>query len=267
MESQEEPSREGTGPDTAAAPAAASPEAGSSLPVRGPGPSRGERLMALVQVVLCTDVWATFLVQIVLGLFGFTLPAVLHSSRLLALFLLCNSILILSAIGVMVKLRGESWRMFVGSGFRWRREALVGVWIVPLLFVSTSAVGFFFRRFFPELVTAENPMLAIIETPADVLWFLAMGITAGGIKEEIQRAFVFRRFERYLGGIHVGLIVWTLYFGIGHALQGFDNAVGAGVLGLLFGITYIWRQNVVAPVVAHALYDTVVVLYSFFLLR
>ncbi|MBI3939196.1 MAG: CPBP family intramembrane metalloprotease [Acidobacteria bacterium] len=235
----------------------------SCKPLTIPGP--GSRLWALLEVILCTDLPAALLVQFAVILMGFRIEDIFHSSSLFAIIRLSSSALILGTIALFLSVRRERFWTLLGSGFQWRREALVGLAVVPVLFGATGLVGFFFRRFFPEMVTAENPILTLIKTPLDTLWLLLTAVLAGGLEEEIQRAFVLRRFEKYLGGISVGLVVWTVYFGAGHYVQGFDNAMGAGMLGLLFGLTYIWRQNLVAPVVAHAAYDSIVVLlYSAF---
>jgi membrane protease YdiL (CAAX protease family) len=66
--------------------------------------------------------------------------------------------------------------------------------------------------------------------------------------------------------MHIGLVLWTLFFAYGHMMQGIDNAAGAGALGLIFGLLYIWRRNLVAPIVAHAAYDvTTLIIYWEFL--
>ena len=82
----------------------------------------------------------------------------------------------------------------------------------------------------------------------------------GGLKEELQRAFVLTRFEENLGGVAVGLGLWSLFFAFGHVIQGLDNAVAAGVLGLLFGVLFIRRRSVTGPIVAHASYDILTLL-------
>jgi membrane protease YdiL (CAAX protease family) len=51
------------------------------------------------------------------------------------------------------------------------------------------------------------------------------------------------------------LILWSIFFAYGHLLQGVDNATGAGVLGILFGLLYVWRRILIAPMIAHAAYD------------
>ena len=224
---------------------------------------------ALFDVLLCTDLLASLvilLVYVTCSAIGYPLPPLLNSARLLAGVQMVGGAVVVATVLVILRLRREPWRTLIGRGFSPLREAAVGLATVPVLFLATGAVGYFFRTFFPSLVTSQNVLLGMIRTPLDLIWFLIMGITVGGIKEEIQRAFALRWFEKHLGGIYYGLAVWTVYFGIGHFLQGFDNTVGAGVLGLLFGWTYIRRQNIVAPVVAHAAYDAIVVAYSFFAL-
>jgi hypothetical protein len=56
-------------------------------------------------------------------------------------------------------------------------------------------------------------------------------VVAGGIREEVQRAFLLRRFEQWLGGPVVGVIVASIGFGAGHIIQGRDVAVVTGCSG------------------------------------
>src|SRR2546426_994037 len=77
-------------------------------------------------------------------------------------------------------------------------------------------------------------------------------VVAGGVREEIQRAFLLHRFEVWLGGRGVGIVVGSAAFGAGHLLQGADAAVATGLLGVFWGIVYLRRRSVVAPVVSHS---------------
>ena len=56
-------------------------------------------------------------------------------------------------------------------------------------------------------------------------------MVAGGLREEVQRAFILHRFERHLGGAAIGLVVFSVAFGLGHLVQGRDAAVITGLLG------------------------------------
>jgi membrane protease YdiL (CAAX protease family) len=77
-------------------------------------------------------------------------------------------------------------------------------------------------------------------------------VIAGGVREELQRAFLLRRFERWLGGRGVGIVVTSTAFGAGHWIQGADAAVATGLLGAFWAIVYLRRQSSVAPVVSHS---------------
>ena len=82
--------------------------------------------------------------------------------------------------------------------------------------------------------------------------FIVVVIVAGGVREELQRAFILHRFEQRLGGIHLGLVLFTIAFGALHADQGIDVSIAVGLLGLIWGLIYIRRRSAVLPIVNHA---------------
>src|SRR5690606_36141747 len=99
------------------------------------------------------------------------------------------------------------------------------------------------------------PLQAMLETPVRLAIFAVVVVVAGGIREEVQRAFILHRFEHDLGGAWIGLILFSLAFGLGHTVQGYDAAVLTGALGLLWGLVFLARRSIVAPVVSHALFN------------
>jgi membrane protease YdiL (CAAX protease family) len=106
----------------------------------------------------------------------------------------------------------------------------------------------------------------MVRTPLDLGLFLVTSLLAGGVKEEVQRAFILVRFERHLGGTAVGLTVWSVFFALLHQVQGVDKAVAAGVLGFLFGLLYVRSRRLAGPIAAHAAYDVITLLafWTFF---
>ena len=85
-------------------------------------------------------------------------------------------------------------------------------------------------------------------------------IVTGGIKEEMQRAFVLHRFDQSLGGARAGLVVYSVVFGTGHIIQGYDVAIVTTLLGLAWGIVYLRRRSLVASSVSHAGFNAAQVL-------
>ena len=92
-------------------------------------------------------------------------------------------------------------------------------------------------------------------------------LVAGGVREELQRAFLLHRFDQHLGGARVGVVVTSLAFGLGHTLQGWDAAVVTGLLGAFWGVIYVWRRNVIPTIVSHALFNVGEVLLAITALR
>ena len=233
--------------------------------VESPHPS--ERLLAFFEVLIVALLGDLLVVPLILSLGDFQPEQVFQEAGLLCLILVTKATATLLVIALLLKARGESYRVlgWRGSGFlkaTWR-----GLAFLPVLFVAIVAVDWLFQLVLPQYVSETNLLLEMLQAPQDVLFFLATGVYVGGIQEEIQRAFVLTRFQRYLGGSLLGLILWSLFFGLGHAIQGVDNAVKAGVLGLLFGVLYLRGKNVTAPIVSHAFYDVITVLLFWFYMR
>lgn len=217
------------------------------------------RISALLEV-LTVALLGSFLAQVGFSFFGVSCGRVLADSRLFFLFLICEASITVLLVALFLSVRGESFRKIGWNWERFSTEIGIGVCSVPILFGSTVVVATFFHWALPGYVSATNPLLDLVQNRVDLLLFLISSICVGGFKEEIQRAFVLVRFENHLGGIFLGLVLWSVFFGFGHQTQGVDNAVGAGVLGLLFGLLYVWRRKLAAPIICHALYDVITVL-------
>ena len=56
------------------------------------------------------------------------------------------------------------------------------------------------------------------------------------------------------------MIVTSVAFGAGHLVQGYDAAIVTGLLGAFWGVVYLRRRSVVAPMVSHAGFDLLQIL-------
>ncbi len=141
------------------------------------------------------------------------------------------------------------------------REAVIGLALVPVLFAGVVAVLALVRVLAPSLHNvATNPFEGLIRTPLDA-WILgAMAVVSGGIKEEAQRAFILHRFDQHLGGARVGLVLFSLAFGAGHFIQGWDVGVVTTLLGFFWGVLYLRRGSTAASMVSHSGFNVAQVL-------
>ena len=224
------------------------------------------RVLALIEVAIVA-VAGSLLARIVLQILAVPPDQIWEHTPTLFLFMVVEATITLILVLFFLRMSGESLWSLGWRGQGLAKESVVGVVSIPVLFGSTFLVGTLFHVFFPEQISKSNPLLDLVQTKTDLTLFLVSSVYVGGIKEEIQRAFVLRRFNRFLGSLPTGLILWSIFFGAGHAVQGIDNAVGAGVLGLLFGLLYLMRGSVVGPIWAHALYDMITLGVFWFLMR
>ena len=217
-----------------------------------------DRFLALIEVIVVA-LAGTLIGLAIMALFGYSGLELMESGTRLSAFMILEATLTLLLVGALLALRGQTSRL-IGAATPKLSNLLFGFACVPLLFVVTLVVGTFFRAFAPDWVTDQNPLLALIQSPLDVALFVLASCFTGGLKEEVQRAFVLERFRSHLGGVWFGLALWTAFFAYGHLAQGADNAIGAGALGLAFGLLYILRGSLWGPVGAHALFNTTTVL-------
>lgn len=213
------------------------------------------RAVALVEVLLCSDYPTQIVVAQVLAAAG--LHAQDSSGALsltyVAALTLADTVLLVALIAILLRAHGERLRGLLLGERSIGGELLVGL---PLTFASLAialVVLGGIQLLAPSLHTVEhNPLQDLLRTPRGAVVFGVIVVVAGGVREEIQRAFLLQRFERWLGGATVGVVVASVAFGAGHLLQGIDAVAATAVLGAFWGVVYLRRRSVVAPMTAHA---------------
>ena len=214
----------------------------------------GGRAAALLEILICSDYPTQIALAWMFATLGYgPFAGRPLSVRYVALLSLTDTVLLLALIAMFLSARGERARdVFLGARSPWR-EALAGL---PLTFVAlilgVMVLGGI-QQLAPWLHTVEhNPLQELIRTPRDAAVFAVVVVVAGGIREELQRAFLLRRFEQWVGGAGVGVVVTSVAFGAGHLVQGADAAIATGLLGAFWAVIYLRRRSVAAPIVSHA---------------
>ena len=225
-------------------------------PVELPPPTLPiERLGALIEVFLCSGLPTQLLVFQALTSIGMSShsadggwsPAFIVSMALI------DMVLVLLLIWVFLRAHGEPLTRFVLGPRRPLREVLLGVACVPAAFLFVVVVLAAILAIRPSLHNvAVNPFERMLQTPRDAAIFAVVVMLAGGVREEVQRAFIVRRFDQYLGGALVGILLYSVIFGLGHIEQGYAAAIATGSLGAGWGLLYWHRQSVIAPIISHA---------------
>ena len=214
-----------------------------------------ERLGALIEVVLCSGFPTQLLVFAALTQLGMSSRASDGglSPPFIVIWALTDMALVLALVYVFLRAHREPLREFIVGPRRPLREALLGVALIPAAFAVVVIVLAVILALEPSLHNVPvNPFERMLQTPRDAAVFAVVAMLAGGVREEVQRAFIIRRFDQYLGGGLLGIALYSVLFGVGHIEQGYAAAIATGTLGAGWGLIYRARGSIVAPVVSHA---------------
>lgn len=214
-----------------------------------------QRLGALVEVVLCSGFPSQVLIIGLLTGLGMSFRT--DGGQLSPAFLFTLSLLdtgaVVGLVFVFLWTHRESPRDVLLGGRPPVLEAFLGIVLLPFIFMLVVVVLAVILVYAPQLHNVpRNPLEDLLQTREHAVVFGIVVMIAGGVREEIQRGFILHRFDRYLGGGVVGVIVFSVVFGLGHVEQGLDAAIATGVLGAAWGSVYLVRRSIVAPMVSHA---------------
>jgi len=222
-----------------------------------------ERATAVLEILLCSSIPTQLSIGALLHLAGIaSTDAAGHLSLTFVLMLsLADTALLIVMMMFFMHVHGETARATWFGTSHGLREALVGLATVPLVFVGVGIILNAIRLFAPSLHNVEtNPLEQLAATPGQAAAFSLVAIIAGGVREELQRAFMLRRFEQYLGGATLGVWVLSIAFGLGHVMQGWDAVATTATLGAFWAWMYLQRRNSVAPIVSHAGFNSLEIL-------
>jgi membrane protease YdiL (CAAX protease family) len=183
------------------------------------------------------------------------------SLTFIGLLALGDTALLIGLMVLFTRLHGQTVRELWLGTRPIGREVLRGLFLIPAVFLIAVVLLNVLRLTAPWLHNVPtNPLEQLATTPGGATLFGVVAIVAGGLREELQRAFLLQRFERHLGGATVGVIVLSAAFGIGHIVQGWDAVITTAVLGAFWAILYLRRRSVIAPVVSHSGFNALEIL-------
>jgi membrane protease YdiL (CAAX protease family) len=225
------------------------------------------RMIALGEVVLCSGFPTQLAVALFLSVIGITSIGQQGGLSLwyVTALSLGDVVVLIALITYCLRRHGERLRdVFFGSRPQ-ALEVMLGLLLIPLMVVVAATVVQTLHYFWPWLRNVpENPLEALINSPLNAFIVAFVAIVAGGLREELQRAFILRRFEQHLGGKWVGLIVFSTVFGLGHYIQGWDTAIATGILGAIWGAVFLVRRSVTSTMISHAGFNATEIVIAFF---
>lgn len=232
----------------------------TALPAPGAeaGPPPLSRARAVLEALLCTSYPTQVVAAALLALAGrgpHSPDGRLDPHFVIAVSVL-DALLVLMLVAAFLWRRGESFReLCLGSAPVWR-EAVLGVSLVVPITLGVAAIVLGARALWPSLHNVPvNPLAAIMADPQLVILFAVVVVLAGGVREEIQRAFQLHRLTPVVMRPGLAVLVTSIAFGLGHTVQGRDVALATFALGAVWGTLWLRRRSLVAAAVCHALFN------------
>lgn len=227
-------------------------------PVAEAGPPPLSRARAVVEALLCTSYPTQVVAAALLAMAGRgpqTADGLLDPHFVIAVSVL-DALLVLGLVVAFLWRRGESFhQLCLGSVPVWR-EAALGVSLVVPITLGVAAIVLGARALWPSLHNVPvNPLAAIMADPQLVVLFAVVVVLAGGVREEIQRAFQLHRLTPAVMQPGLAVLVTSVAFGLGHLIQGRDVALATATLGAVWGTLWLRRQSLVAAAMCHALFN------------
>jgi membrane protease YdiL (CAAX protease family) len=216
------------------------------------------RLGALIEVILCSGFPTQIFIISAMTLAGMQLEIApgRWSPAFVSTLSMLDTVLVIGLVVFFIKAHRERVSEVLLGSRRVVSELVLGLWLFPVVFGIALVVLVLVMTLAPQLHDVpRNPLEAMLQTRADAVMFAFVATIAGGVREEIQRGFILHRFSQFLGGGPVGILVYSILFGLGHRDQGWDATIAVATLGAIWGTIYLIRRSIVAPMVSHALFN------------
>lgn len=222
---------------------------------RAPRLAPADRLAALLEIILTSGFPTQFLLIGSLHALGMPLqtPDGALNPRFVFTLSLLDAALVIALVLLLLRAHNESVRDVLLGRVRLLKEAGIGLLLIPVTFFIVAVILVLVLTYAPWLHNVpRNPLEDMLRNRTDAAIFAVVVMIAGGVREEVQRGFIVHRFGQYLGGGVVGVVTYSVLFGAGHYEQGYDVALATAALGAFWGLVYLGRRSIVAPVVSHA---------------
>ncbi len=153
----------------------------------------------------------------------------------------------------------------VSLGWRpeWRDMGVGALLFVPFFFFSDWLSGML--ESLGLSAPATPPISVDPQGTSQLLLACVLVLVIAVAEETIFRGYLILRFQAISKSPAFAVVASAFVFSLGHGYEGSAGVVTVGVMGLIFGLIYLWRRSLVAPMTMHLLQDLLVIVVLPFL--
>jgi membrane protease YdiL (CAAX protease family) len=135
------------------------------------------------------------------------------------------------------------------------RDIILGVVLFVPTFYGTALLDQFLTSIGFSSPSTPLPSLEPTRTTAEMLLALVLVAVVALTEETMFRGYLMLRFRTVTASPVWSLLLAAVVFSLGHGYEGTAGVVTVGTMGLIFGLVYVWRKSLVAPMTMHFLQD------------
>lgn len=147
-------------------------------------------------------------------------------------------------------------RELIGLTLRnaWKEFGLGVALYVPFFFLA-FAVDLGFRRAGLSTPSGPAPTFLTPKGTAESVLALLLVVVVAISEETMFRGYLITRLRAITGSLAGSLILSAAIFSVGHGYEGSAGMATVGVMGLVFGLVFVWRRSLLAPMTMHFIQD------------
>jgi uncharacterized protein len=132
----------------------------------------------------------------------------------------------------------------------WQREVLAGVLLYLPFAIGVGFIESILRHAglpAPEQLPPSLRLAGFTDYVMAPIFLLTVAFS----EELLFRGYLIRRIGQLAGSSWAAVLLSSLVFALGHGYAGSLGVVTVGIMGVLLGVIYLWRGNLIAPMVMH----------------
>jgi len=158
---------------------------------------------------------------------------------------------------------GTPVREIVGGRWRSLRDVLLTIGIAAIFLLVVQGAGWLVDRLFAQVgegaarlaETRRTMALMLPHGPVEIALWVLLSASAGFCEEFVFRGYLQRQLVAFTRGAAGGIFLAAVFFGLGHAYQGWRSVIAITVWGLLAGILAQVCRSLRPGMIGHAAQD------------
>lgn len=136
----------------------------------------------------------------------------------------------------------------------WREIGLGIVLYVPFFFLAGLAEQLF-KAIGLSVPSGPAPSFLVPKGIIDFILAFVLVVVVAVTEETMFRGYLIHRLSAVTRSTALALVLSAAIFSIGHGYEGSAGMATVGTMGLIFGLVYLWRKSLIAPITLHFLQD------------